>query len=376
MKKLLIPSLAIAFLMAQGCGGSGNRTKNKGNMKITETLEIFTLTNQHGAEVKITNYGGKLMSLQIPDKDGNLGDVVLGYEQPKAYINGNPYFGALIGRYGNRIDQGAFALNGKTYQLPVNNGPNHLHGGPKGFHNVVWEAELIPNKESQKLRLTYLSPDGEMGYPGNLKVRVTYTWTDDYQLKIDYHATTDKKTVVNLTHHSFFNLKDAGKSKILNHELMIQASHFTPVDKELIPTGEIRPVKGTPMDFTEPKQIGDDINKHYQQLEHGKGYDHNWVLNKQQGDLLALAAEVFEPVTGRKMQVFTTEPGLQFYSGNFLDGSDVGKNDVTYEYRSAFCLEAQHFPDSPNHENFPSTVLNPGEDYKTTTIYQFSTGKE
>ena len=375
MQKLLIPSLALAFLLTQGCGSSGNRIKNKENMKIAEKLEIFTLTNQHGAEVKITNYGGKVVSLSVPDKDGNLGDVVLGYENPQAYIDGNPYFGALIGRYGNRIDQGEFTLDGATYQLPVNNGPNHLHGGPKGFHNVVWDAELVPNSESQKLRLTYLSPDGEMGYPGNLKARVTYTWTDDYQLKIDYHATTDKKTVVNLTHHSFFNLKDAGKSNILDHELMIQASHFTPVDEELIPTGEIRSVEGTPMNFTEPKQIGKDINKDYQQLEYGKGYDHNWVLNKKNADSLTLAAEVFEPVTGRKMQVFTTEPGLQFYSGNFLDGSDVGKNDVAYEYRSAFCLEAQHFPDSPNHENFPSTVLNPGEEYQTTTIYQFTTEK-
>ncbi|MBS3807013.1 MAG: galactose mutarotase [Bacteroidales bacterium] len=372
MKKTSVLLIAIAFLLFQGCGTKKSE-KNQDNMKMTDQLKVFSLTNKHGAEVKITNFGGKVMSLQVPDKNGNLGDVVLGYEQPEDYINGEPYFGALIGRYGNRIDKGRFTLDGETYQLPQNNGPNHLHGGPDGFHNVIWEAKLKDDKNPQSLHLTYVSKDGEMGYPGRFTATVVYTWTDNYELKIDYHATSDKKTIVNLTHHSFFNLKDAGKSKILDHELTIHADQFTPIDSGLIPTGEIREVKGTPMDFTQAKKMGAEINAGYQQLEYGNGYDHNWVLNKPQQDAMTLAAEVYEPTTGRKMEVHTTEPGLQFYSGNFLDGSQVGKNGVAYEYRTAFCLEAQHFPDSPNHENFPSTVLKPGETYKKQTIYKFST---
>ena len=374
MKKTSFLLITFAFLLFQGCG-TNKSEKNQENMNMTDKLKVFTLTNKHGAEVKITNFGGKVMSLQVPDKNGNLGDVVLGYEKPEDYIDGEPYFGALIGRYGNRIDKGRFTLEGETYQLPQNNGPNHLHGGPEGFHNVIWEAKLKDDKSPQSLHLTYVSKDGEMGYPGKLTAKVVYTWSDDYELKLDYQATTDKKTIVNMTHHSFFNLKDAGKSKILDHELTIHGDHFTPIDSGLIPTGEIREVKGTPMDFTDGKKIGADINADYQQLEYGNGYDHNWVLSKPQQDMMTLAAEVYEPTTGRKMEVHTTEPGLQFYAGNFLDGSEVGKNGVAYEYRTAFCLEAQHFPDSPNHENFPSTVLKPGETYKKQTIYKFSTIK-
>ena len=371
MKKSFILLIALAFLF-QGCG-TKNSEKKQENMNKTDQLKEFTLTNQHGAEVKITNFGGKVMRLQVPDKNGKLGDVVLGYEKPEEYIDGEPYFGALIGRYGNRIDKGRFTLDGETYQLPQNNGPNHLHGGPDGFHDQIWEAELKDNQNPQSLHLSYISEDGEMGYPGTLTAKVVYTWTDDYELKIDYHATTDKKTIINLTHHSFFNLKDAGKSKILDHQLTIHADQFTPIDSGLIPTGEIREVKGTPMDFTQATKMGAQINADYQQLEYGNGYDHNWVLNKPQQDSMSLAAEVYEPTTGRKMEVYTTEPGLQFYAGNFLDGSEVGKNGVAYEYRTGFCLEAQHFPDSPNHDNFPSTVLKPGEEYQQTTVYKFST---
>jgi aldose 1-epimerase len=376
MKKLLIQSIILAAgLSILGCGAKTKKTGSHTYMNKKHKIQAFTLTNNHGAKVIITNFGGRIMSLQAPDKYGLLGDVVLGYEKPMEYINGNPYFGALIGRYGNRIDEGNFSLNGETYRLPTNNGPNHLHGGPKGFHNVLWDVDTIKNKQAPSLQLSYVSKDGEMGYPGRLQVKITYTWTDDYELKIDYHATSNKKTIVNLTNHSFFNLKDGGKGKITGHHLKLYASRFTPVDSTLIPTGEIRKVEGTPMDFTESKPIGKDINKDYRQLEYGKGYDHNFVLKKPEQGKITLAAEVFEPTTGRKMQVYTTEPGLQFYSGNFLDGSDVGKEGVQYDYRSAFCLEAQHYPDSPNHDNFPSTALEPGEKYTQQTIYKFSTGQ-
>jgi len=376
MKKPLIPPLLLFLMLIKACGPTTDPTNKQENMNIAKKLEIFTLTNKDGAEVKITNLGGKIMALKVPDKNGTLGDVVLGYEHPEAYINGNPYFGALIGRYANRIEQGRFTLDSNTYQLPTNDGPHHLHGGPGGFHNVIWDVEPVPGMESQKLKLTYLSVNGEQGYPGNLKVKVHYTWTDNYELRIDYLAATDRKTIVNLTHHAFFNLKDGGESSILDHQMMINAGHFTPVDSGLIPTGEIRSVKGTPMDFTDPKRIGADIEKDGRQLAHGKGYDHNWVLDQQEEkDSLRLAARVYEPTTQRVMEVYTTEPGLQFYSGNFLDGSDVGKDSTVYEHRNAFCLEAQHFPDSPHHPNFPSTVLKPEEKYTQTTIYKFSTKK-
>lgn len=339
--------------------------------KRDTAIAIFTLRNAKGAEARITNYGGIVVSLTVPDRNGNMGDVVLGYDDLAGYINNNPYFGCLVGRYGNRIANGKFTLGGKEYSLLTNNGPNALHGGAKGFDKVVWKARPRAKKKGgPALELTYLSRDGEEGYPGNLSVKATYQLTDDNGLRLDYEATTDKDTILNLTQHSYFNL--AGKGTILDHEVMIAADKFTPVDSTLIPTGELRPVKGTPFDFTKPEKIGARIGDDNEQLKFGNGYDHNWVLNKPMGEL-GLAARVFEATTGRVMEVLTTEPGLQFYTGNFLDGSITGKGGWVYKFRSAFCMEPQHYPDSPNKPDFPSVVLKPGQVYKNTIIYRFST---
>jgi aldose 1-epimerase len=327
------------------------------------------LRNAQGAEAKITNYGGIVVSLKVPDREGRMGDVVLGYDTLDEYIKSNPYFGCLVGRYGNRIAKGRFTLNGKEYTLATNNGPNHLHGGLKGFDKVVWEAKPSVSNAGPALELRYMSKDGEEGYPGNLLVTAIYTLTNKNELRLDFSATTDKETIVNLTHHSYFNL--AGEGDILNHEVMIVADKFTPVDSTLIPTGELRPVKGTPFDFTNPTAIGARINDKDEQLAFGKGYDHNWVINKPLGKL-GLAARVYEPTTGRVMEVLTTEPGMQFYTGNFLDGTIVGKGGKPYKFRCAFCMEPQHYPDSPNKPNFPSVVLRPGEVYRSTIIYRFS----
>ncbi len=366
---LKISIISVTLLSLFSCGGNRKQKIDKSKLKT------YLLTNNHGMSVEILNFGGKVMSLKVPDREGTPGDVVLGYDTPAEYINGNPYFGAIIGRYANRIAGGKFTLAGKEYTLPKNNGNNCLHGGPGGFNNVIWEVTDYKNDDQNHyLKLKYISKDGEEGFPGKLTVFVTYSLNDDNELKIDYLATTDKKTVVNLTHHSFFNLKDDGKTPITGHILKINADRYTPINRDFIPTGEIAPVKGTPMDFTRLVAIGQRINNDFVQLRYANGYDHNWVLNKT-GDSLTLAAEVYESVTGRRLQVFTTEPGLQFYSGNFLDGSDKGKNGVAYQFRTAFCLEAQHFPDSPNHPAFPTTVLNPGEEYRQTTIYKFSTDK-
>jgi aldose 1-epimerase len=334
-------------------------------------VDLYTLTNANGVEMKVTNYGGIVTSLKVPDKYRNLGDVVLGYDNLQDYVKSNPYFGCIVGRYGNRIGKAKFTLNGVGYTLAKNNGDNSLHGGIKGFDKVVWDAQAMVGADSVSVEFKYMSKDGEEGFPGNLSVSVTYALTNDDELKIDYLAATDEVTVVNLTHHSYFNLAGAGSGDILGHELMLAADKFTPVDEGLIPTGELRPVAGTPMDFTQPTVIGDRINQDYEQLVFGKGYDHNWVLNSGGGSM-ALAASVYEPKTGRMMKVYTTEPGMQFYAGNFLDGSNIGKGGKAYEFRNGFCLETQHFPDSPNKPDFPSTVLKPGEEYKTTTIYKFS----
>ena len=331
-------------------------------------LNVYTLTNKNGLTMRVTNWGGRIMSLMVPDKKGAMADIVLGYDSADQYRNGNPYFGALIGRVGNRIAKGKFSLEGKEYNLAINNGVNALHGGPRGFHNVYWEA--IPSASTNALELHYLSKDGEEGYPGNLDVKVTYTLTDKNELMIDYAATTDKTTIVNLTHHSFFNLAGDGGGDILKHEIMITSDRFTPVDQGLIPTGELRKVDGTPFDFRKPHAIGERIGNDDDQLRAGKGYDHNWVLNKKGNDL-SLAARITEPVSGRVMEVWTTEPGLQFYSGNFLNGKDIGKGGKPYPFRGAFCLEAQHFPDSPNHAEFPPVVLRPGLVYKQKTVYKF-----
>ena len=334
-------------------------------------VEIYTLSNKNGMEARIMTYGGTVVSLRVPDKNGKLGDVVLGYDSLADYQRATFYFGALIGRYGNRIAKGKFSLDGKEYSLAINNGANHLHGGPKGFDKVVWTAKSSVQPDGPHLELTYLSRDGEEGYPGNLNVKVVYSLTEKNELKIEYSATTDKPTVVNLTHHSYFNLSGAGNGEILAHELMINADRFTPTDSGSIPNGELRGVKGTPFDFTRPTAIGARIDQTDEQLKFGNGYDHNFVLNKKPGEL-SLAATVFESGTGRAMEVFTTEPGLQFYSGNFLDGSIKGKNRENYSKRSGFCLEAQHFPDSPNEPTFPTTILRPGQKYSQTTVYRFS----
>jgi aldose 1-epimerase len=342
-------------------------------METNPTLNVYDLTNKNGLTLRVTNWGGRIMSLKVPDKNGTLADIVLGYDSADQYRNGNPYFGALIGRVGNRIAKGKFVLEGKEYSLTINNGANSLHGGPRGFHNVYWQA-IVPSTSTHTLELRYLSHDGEEGYPGNLDVKVIYTLTDQNELTIDYVATTDKTTVVNLTHHSFFNLAGEGRGDILNHEIMIQADRFTPVDPGLIPSGELKRVEGTPFDFRKPHAIGERIGDNDDQLHAGKGYDHNWVLNKK-GDGLSLAARGTEPVSGRVMEVWTTEPGLQFYSGNFLNGKDIGKGGKPYPFRGALCLEAQHFPDSPNHPEFPSVVLKPASKYEQKTMYKFLTTK-
>ncbi len=344
-------------------------------------VDLYTLKNSQGMEANITNYGGIVVSLKVPDRNGLMEDVVLGYDSLEQYVANNPYFGALIGRYGNRIGKGTFQLDGNKYKLATNNNSNHLHGGLKGFDKVVWDAKPISVENGVGLRLIYHSLDGEEGYPGNLSVQVDYVLTNGNELRIEYTATTDKRTPVNLTHHSYFNLSGNAKSDILGHELMIAADGFTPVDNTLIPTGEIRQVAGTAFDFRVAKAIGKDIGSSSEQLEFGKGYDHNFVLfeksrtkteKEKSGEELQLAATVFEPVSGRFMEVLTTEPGLQFYSGNFLDGTNIGKNGMPYQHRYGFCLETQHFPDSPNKPNFPSTILEPGQMYRTVTVYRFS----
>ena len=334
-----------------------------------QEVELYTLTNASGVEAKIMTYGGTVVSLKVPDRSGKMSDVVLGYDNLDGYLKNSPYFGSIVGRYGNRIAKARFSLDGQEYTLAKNDGENHLHGGIKAFDKVVWEAKEIDGKDGAGLSFSYVSKDGDEGYPGNLSVTVVYTLTNNNELKIDYTATTDKDTVVNLTHHSYFNL--AGEGSILDHELMLEASRFTPVDKGLIPTGELRSVKGTPLDFTAPTRIGDRIDDQYEQMVIGRGYDHNWVLDSG-GGKLSLAARASDPKTGRVMDVYTTEPGLQFYTGNFLDGSITGKQGQVYQQRYGFCLETQHFPDSPNKPDFPSTILKPGEKYMTTTIYRFS----
>ncbi|MBN2211865.1 MAG: galactose mutarotase [Sedimentisphaerales bacterium] len=343
-----------------------------GKTKDGQNVDLYTLTNINGLVVKITNYGGIVTELWTPDRNGKLDDIVLGFDNLKDYEEKSPYFGCIVGRYGNRIAKGKFTLDGKEYTLAVNNGENHLHGGLKGFDKVVWDAESIQSAESVGLKLHYLSKDMEEGYPGNLDVTVTYTLTNKDELQIAYEASTDKPTICNLTNHNYYNLAGQGVRDNYENQLMINADYFTPVDEGLIPTGELRSVKDTPMDFTRPTAIGARIDSDDTQLKYGGGYDHNWVLNKKAGEM-GLAAKVYDPETGRVMEIHTTEPGVQFYSGNFLDGTLVGKEGKVYKHRYAFCLETQHYPDSPNKPDFPSTVLRPGQIYKTTTVHKFST---
>ena len=362
-------SLACLVGCASMTNPSGTITKAPfGRTPEGQPVDIYTLRNANGVEARICNYGRIVVSLKVPDKNGKFGDVVLGYDDLDSYIKNNPFFGCVVGRYANRIAKGKFTLNGKEYTLAVNNGPNALHGGLKGFDKVVWEAKSIVSSRGPALELRYLSKDGEEGYPGNLSVTAVYTLTADNGLRLDYTATTDKDTVINLSQHSYFNL--AGSGDVLNHEVMIAADKFTPVDATMIPTGELRPVKGTPLDFTKPMKIGARLNADDEQIKLGSGYDHNYVLDKPAGKL-ALAARIFEPTSGRVMEVLTTEPGLQFYTANHLDGI-TGKGGWVYQKRNAFCMEPGHFPDSPNHPSFPSTVLRPGQEYKNTIIYRFS----
>jgi aldose 1-epimerase len=341
-----------------------------GTLPDGTAVELFTLKNPAGMEVKVTNYGGIITELKVPDRNGKLDDITLGYSSIDGYLKSSPYFGAIIGRYGNRIGKAQFVLDGKTYKLPANDGPNTLHGGNKGFDKVVWQAEPFERAGERGIVFTYTSADGEEGFPGTLTSRVTYTLTDKNELAFDYHATTDKPTVVNLTQHAYFNLAGDGAGDILGHELTINADRYTPVDATLIPTGKLANVEGTPFDFRTKTAIGARIEADDEQLKRGRGYDHNYVLTRS-GEGLALAARVEEPKTGRVMEVHTTEPGVQFYSGNFLDGTIKGKGGQTYAKRAGFCLETQHFPDSPNKPAFPSTLLKPGATYQTTTVYKF-----
>ncbi len=373
--RILYSVLALGAVTLASCSSTkGPATARKmesrlfGKTPEGENVDLYTLTNAKGMEAGIATYGGVVVSLKVPDRSGKFADVVLGFDDFESYPKSSPFFGALVGRYANRIAKGRFKLDGVEYKLAVNNGENSLHGGLKGFDKKVWKARQA---SADSLELSYLSKDGEEGYPGNLSVIVTYTLTDDNELKIDYSATTDKDTVLNLSNHSYFNLAGEGEGDILGHKVMINASKFTPTDKGLIPTGELRKVEGTPFDFLKPHAIGERINLNDEQLVVGKGYDHNFVLDRK-GDGLEVAARVTEPHSGRVMEVLTTQPGLQFYTGNFLDGTIKGKGGHIYGPRSAFCMETQHFPDSPNQPSFPTSELKPGETFHQTTAFRFS----
>jgi aldose 1-epimerase len=370
-----MPVAAVLAALAAVPAGEGNDRGRTGVQKIPfgktsdgTAVDLYVLTNGHGVTAKVMTYGAILTELHVPDRDGKLEDVALGFNNLEGYLAGHPYFGATVGRVANRIARGRFTLDGKEYRLAVNNGPNALHGGRKGFDKVVWQAEAVEGSGAPAVRLRYRSPDGEEGYPGNLDVVVTYSLTDDDAVRIDYEARTDKPTPVNLTNHSYFNLAGPRAADILGHELMLAADHYTPANDTLIPTGEIKPVRGTPLDFTTPTTIGARID----QLKGDPvGYDHNFVL-RGGGKSPALAARVHEPKTGRVLEMSTTEPGVQFYTGNFLDGTLKGKGGTVYRKHAGFCLEAQHFPDSVNHPEFPSTILRPGQTYTQTTVYKFS----
>lgn len=341
-----------------------------GTLPDGRRVGLFVLENSNGCSTTITDFGATVTSLVVPDNRGRLSDIVLGFHTLDSYLAGHPYLGSTIGRFGNRIAEGRFTLDGNDYRLARNNGPNHLHGGATGFGMLLWRATPDASPDAHHLELTHISPDGEEGYPGRLEASVTFTLTDADELLINYLATTDRPTIVNLTNHSYFDLAGSDSDSILGHEIMINADRFTPVNADLIPTGEIRPVDGTPMDFRRMTTIGSRIDDDDDQLRLGNGYDHNWVLNRS-GEEPTLAAKVHEPISGRVLEVLTTEPGVQFYTGNFLDGSFFGKAGRPYGRRSGFCLETQHFPDSPNQPNFPSTILRPGETYRSTTIYRF-----
>lgn len=383
MKRILVALVTMTSVaVAAGCGGGESsppmpaddiRVQKKpfGNTADGTPVDIITLRNGKGIEMTVLTYGGIIMSLKTPDRNGVADDIVMGYDTVAGYEANSPYFGSLIGRVGNRIGKGTFTLDGKTYTLATNNSPNHLHGGIKGWDKVVWKAgDPFQDRTGTGIRLEYTSADGEEGYPGTVTAHVVYTLTPENTLVVDYHATTDKPTVINMTQHSYFNLGGTRTTDILGHEVMLNADRYTPVDATLIPTGELATVAGTPFDFRTATAIGARINDTNTQLEYGKGYDHNWVLTRS-GEGLQLAARVHEPTTGRTLEISTTEPGIQFYTGNFLDGTITGKSGRVYPHRSGFCLETQHFPDSPNKPAFPSIELRPGGEYKSQTVFKF-----
>ncbi|HEY6092970.1 MAG TPA: aldose epimerase family protein [Gemmatimonadales bacterium] len=343
-----------------------------GTLPDGRAVELFTLTNAHGVEIRAMTYGAIITAIYTPDRNGRRDDIVLGFDSVAGYLSGSPYFGAVVGRYANRIAGGHFTLDGVTYTLARNNGPNSLHGGLRGFDKVLWSAEPVRSDNAVGVRLRYTSPDGEEGYPGTLQVQVTYTLTAHDELIVDYDATTDKATPLNLSQHTYWNLHGHGQGDILDHVLSLDASRYTPVDSTLIPTGEIAPVAGTPFDFRTPAAVGARIDAANEQLGFGHGYDHNWVLDQPRPGILSHAARLVDPVSGRAIDVSTTEPGIQFYAGNFLDGTIKGKGGQVYGHRGALCLETQHFPDSPNHPNFPPTILRPGQRYQSRTIVTFS----
>ena len=383
MKQYIWTLCCISILMNWGCQSNTNKENTMSKLSVSSTsfgntpegeAQLFTLKNTNGLEVDISTFGGTITRWSAPDKDGNFDDVILGFKDLSSYQGTHPYFGSLVGRYANRIALGKFTLEGKSYSLAINNPPNALHGGPLGFHKKLWIAKSLEEKDAVGVVLTLNSPDKEEGYPGNLKVEVTYRLNDKNELSIDYKATTDKTTVVNLTNHAYFNLKGEGNGDILDHQLKIFANQFTPVDSTLIPLENHSDVDNTPFDFREWHLIGERVNSEFDQIIRGKGYDHNFVLNKN-GDELSVAAQVWEASSGRLLEVKTTQPGMQFYCGNFLDGSLTGKKGNKYAFRNGFCLETQHFPDSPNHPTFPTTVLKPGETFQSKTIYSLQVSK-
>jgi aldose 1-epimerase len=367
-----IAAALLALTLGSTAMAKGLQKEAFGTLADGTAVERYTMTNASGMEVSFLTYGGIVTAIRVPDRAGKRDNVVLGFAKLEDYVAQNPYFGTITGRYANRIAQARFAIEGREYRLAANNGPNALHGGKAGFDKKVWRAEEVRSAEGVAVTLSYTSPDGEEGYPGRLDARVTYTLTDADELKIDYHATTDKPTVVNLTNHSYFNLAGDGAGDVLGHELQLAASAYTPVDATLIPTGEVAKVAGTPFDFQTAKPIGRDIRTSDEQIVRGRGYDHNFVLDKPQAGALSLAARVREPRSGRVLEVHTTEPGVQLYTGNFLDATLVGAAGKVYRQGDGFCLETQHFPDSPNQPSFPSTLLRPGEEYKSTTVFRFA----
>jgi aldose 1-epimerase len=373
MKKNLLMSLMLvaASVLFYSCQSSKNKSlirKEVFGSRDGKEVYLLTLTNKSGNVIRLTNYGAKINWIEVPDKNGKKDNITFGYNTFDGTVAGDMSFGSVVGRYANRIAKGKFTIDGVEYTLPLNNGPNTLHGGPGGWHSVVWNTEVLKDSNVPKVKFTYHSPDMEMGFPGNVEAEVIYTWNDNNEIVMDYKCTTDKKTVINVTNHAYFNLHGAGNGDILDHELTLRASAFTPVDSGMIPTGEIRPVAGTPFDFTTSHTIGERIGENYDQLILGKGYDHNYVLdNKEEVDVT-----VYESVSGRILEVITDQPGMQLYTGNFLTGNQIGHGGKPYNYRTGFCLESGHYPDSPNHPEFPTTVLNPGETYKTQTIYRFS----